>query len=500
MNKVTRFQIAGRPASLLLSLLALLVPEVSRGQKFYPDIAPIIWENCSNCHRTGQAGPFPLLEYEDVRKRGRQIADVISDGYMPPWHATSNDLQFKDDRRLDPETKDLLTRWIEADMPMGDPSSAPEKPVFNDDWYGGQPDLVVSMPEPYEVYAEGRDIYRNFVLPLNNTETLYLKAIEIRPSSRPVVHHVLYFLDTSGAARSRDAKDPLPGFQGMGFTSGLTGIGGWAVGGTPVPLPEGMAFVLPPGSDIVLQTHFHPTGKIENEATTLGLYLSKESPTREFSGIQLPPRFGALAGVDIPPGEKDYRVYDSFEIPVNLEAFGISAHAHYLGKALWMKAIKPDGSELELLRIDDWDFNWQEGYTFREPIVLPAGTRVDAMVSWDNSADNPANPHNPPQRVRWGPFSYDEMGSVTLRVSPIDNEDISLLRERLSEHQTLAVADTMLKSSSRRSSERLNFFQKRILQFDRNENGIFDPDEKSELVDTIRKLKLRFGERLNNSF
>ncbi|MCD8534702.1 MAG: hypothetical protein LR011_07920 [Verrucomicrobia bacterium] len=452
----------------------------------------------------GQAAPFSLWTYEEARKRGRQIRDVIDDGYMPPWHATSEHLAFSGDRRLSPEQKSIIQKWYQSGMPEGDRELAPIKPRFNEDWAHGTPDLVVTMPEAYEVYAEGRDIYRNFVLPLNNDKTLFLKAIEIRPSARSVVHHVLYFVDSSGAARKKDEEDPLPGFRGMGFTSMLTGIGGWAVGGMPQPLPDGMAFELPPGSDIVLQTHFHPSGKVEKEATSLGLYLTDSPPTRDFTGIQLPPRFGALAGVDIPPGDPHYVVEDSFTLPVDVEAFAVSAHAHYLGKSMLMTAKLPDGKELELLRIDDWDFNWQEAYAFKNPLTLPAGTQIAAHVVWDNSDSNPANPHNPPQRVRWGPFSYDEMGSITLRVSPVKNDQIQDIRAALGEHQTLAIAKQVLASAQDKSNSsensRRNFFENRLLQFDLNKNGRFEADEERALMETVRSLRLRLGERLNNSF
>lgn len=495
---------------LMIPLIAIVFGTSSRADEtpaegdmapeFHPRVATVIYGKCSQCHRPGQAAPFPLLSYGDVYKRGRQIRDVVESEYMPPWNAASRDLQFHGDRRLSPEEKATLIEWIDAGMPEGDETRAPSPPEFADEWFAGTPDMVVSMPEAFEVYAEGRDIYRNFAMPLNNDRTLYLKAIEIRPSSRAVVHHVLYFVDATGASIAKDREDPLPGFDGMGFTSRLRGIGGWAVGGVPVPLPDGMAHELPPNSTIVLQTHFHPTGKVERESTTLGLYLSQDPPTRDFTGIQLPPRFGALAGVDIPAGEADYTVHDSFTLPCAIEAFGVSAHAHYLGKVLRMDAELPDGRSIELLRIDEWDFNWQEGYLFAEPLQLPAGTRISAMVSWDNSAANPANPHNPPRRVRWGPYSYDEMGSLTLRVSPIDGKEISTLRAALADHQTYAVATQILKRASTRDSDRLNFFQKRILQFDVNGNGLFDPDEKDELMSAIRRMNLRLGERLNNSF
>lgn len=487
----------------MMSLICGIVVEPAESAEkieFHRDVAGIIWNNCTNCHRPGQAGPFSLISYNDVKKRSRQIKEVVEDGYMPPWHAESAHIQYKDDRRLSASEKKTLLSWIDNGLEEGDAGKAPAMPEFNDDWMAGTPDMVVTMPEPYEVYAEGRDIYRNFVFPLNNKETLWVKAIEIRPSARSVVHHALYFADTTGSGRERDARDPEPGFRGMGFTNRLQPLGGWAVGGSAKPLPEGMAFKIPPNSDIVIQTHFHPSGKVEKEATSLGLYLTDEPAKRRFTGIQLPPRFGILAGIDIAPGNPNYVVKDSFVIPAEVEAFGIGAHAHYIGKKMMMTATRPDGEVIELMRIDDWDFNWQESYLFEKPIILPAGTRVDSLVSWDNSAENPSNPSNPPKRVRWGPYSYDEMGSVTLRVSPVKEEDFSKIKKELSVHQTFAIAESILARSAGSDSKRKkSFFELQVVRFDRNKNGKFDKDEIPDVKETIRKYDLNFGERINDS-
>lgn len=468
--------------------------------EFYKDIAPILWENCSNCHRPGQAGPFPLLSYEDTRKRSRQIKEVVEDAYMPPWHISSKHIAFKGDRRLTEKEKKTLYKWMEVGMPKGDPSSAPAKPVFADDWLAGKPDLVVTMPEPYEVYADGRDIYRNFVFPLKNKETLWLKAIEIRPSARSVVHHALYYADNSGRAVKMDAAEKEPGFRGMGFTQRLKPLGGWAVGGTAKMLPDGMAFEIPPNTDLVIQTHFHPSGKIEKEATSLGLYLTKEAPSIPFTGLQLPPRFGIYAGLRIPAGDPNFVIKDSFRLPVDSEAFGVSAHAHYLGKAMKMVATKPDGSTVELLKINDWDFNWQEGYLYKEPVFLPAGTRIDCSVVYDNSADNPANPSSPPKVVTWGPYSEDEMGSVTVRINPVNKDDINILRKELGYHEVASMGIASLRSKVS-GNRKLSFFDRQVKSFDKNNDNQFEFEEKEELKEIIRKYNLGGGgRRINNSF
>ncbi|MCI0749485.1 MAG: hypothetical protein L0Y32_02910, partial [Nevskiales bacterium] len=303
--------------------------------------------------------------------------------------------------------------------------------------------------------ADGPDIYRSFVLPLNLPEDKWVRAIEFRPGARTVVHHSLFFYDTTGSARQRDRADPRPGYdRGMGgfsrsassrkdsmpeysspSVSAPTGsLGGWAVGAPAVSLPEGLAWYLPKGADLILATHFHPSGKPEQEISTFGLYFADRAPRRQFTSIQLPPAFAALEGLDIPPGAKEYLIEDSFTLPVDARAFIISAHAHYLGKQMKLSAQLPDGQTQVLLWIRDWDFNWQGAYQFQEFVALPKGTRLAATITYDNSADNPRNPSSPPQRVRWGEGSTDEMGSLTLLVVAENETDLSRLKKDYGQH------------------------------------------------------------------
>jgi hypothetical protein len=211
-------------------------------------------------------------------------------------------------------------------------------------------------------------------------------------------------------------------------------LGGWALGGRAQQLPDGLAFFVPRGSDLILSTHFHPSGRAEQEASTVGLYFADRPPTNAFAPIQLPPVFGALEGIDIPAGERGYTISDSFELPVEVEAFGVTAHAHYLGREMKLTATLPDGETRTLLWIDDWDFSWQEAYRFTEFVRLPRGTRLDVTISYDNSADNPRNPSNPPMRVTWGEESTDEMGSMSLQIVPVRPGDLATLQEAYAGH------------------------------------------------------------------
>ena len=440
---------------------------------FTEHVAPILFANCTTCHRPGEAAPFTLMSYEDARSRGRLIAAVTQAKVMPPWKAAPGDYAFTNERRLTASQIDVLRRWVDDGMPEGEPARLPALPAFTEGWELGAPDLVVTMPEPFAVPAEGPDVYRNFVIPLNLDEDTWVRAVDFRPSARAVLHHSLFFLDQTGAARERDEQEPGPGFDGAmgggaGITRGgaglraLTGLGGgrgrrgggagsadggaelvrrggstlggWALGGRAQQLPDGLAFFVPRGSDLILSTHFHPSGKAEQETSTVGLYFADRPPTNAFAPIQLPPVFGALEGIDIPAGERGYTISDSFVLPVEVEAFGVTAHAHYLGKEMKLTATLPGGETRTLLWIDDWDFSWQEAYRFTEFVRLPQGTRLDVTIGYDNSADNPRNPSNPPMRVTWGEESTDEMGSMSLQIVPVRPGDLATLQEAYAGH------------------------------------------------------------------
>jgi len=408
---------------------------------FSEHVAPIVFKHCVSCHRPGEAAPFPLQSYEDVARRGRLIAAVTKARFMPPWKAERGSYPFRDERRLTPDEIATIERWVETGMPRGDSARLPALPSFPAGWQLGPPDLVLEMPDAYRVPADGPDVYRSVVIPVGLSEDKWIRAIELRPSARSVVHHVLFFADASGDARRADAADPAPGFAGMRRTLvRSTPLGGWAVGQQPHLYPEGVAVRLPAKSDLVLQFHFHPTGRPEVERSVVGLYFASRPPERPLVAIQLPVLFGYFAGIDIPAGARNYSVEDSFVLPVDSEAVAVGAHAHYLGRQMTMTAVLPDGTKKTLLSIPDWDFAWQDRYVFDGLVPLPKGTRLSARVSWDNSADNPRNPSNPPVRVRWGEQSFDEMGSVTLHVIPRRAADHEILRRAYRRHVVAAAA------------------------------------------------------------
>jgi hypothetical protein len=436
-------------------------PSAQTPVTFSQHVAPIVFANCTPCHRPGEAAPFSLLNYREARPLAKAIASATASRVMPPWKAGPSDFAFDNARRLTDEQIATIQRWVADGAPEGDPAKVPALPRFTEGWQLGQPDLAVSMSEAFEVPATGPDVYRNFVVPLNLDRDVWVRAIDFRPSARSVVHHSLFFLDATGAAREEDARDATPGFPGgmgggrvvgtgRGVAAILTntgntqaqadgvaraaGLGGWALGGRALELPTGLAFFVPKGSDLILSTHFHPSGKPEREKSSIGLYFAPGPPTQAFTTIQLPPVFGVFEGLDIPAGQERYTISDSFVIPVDVRAFAVGAHAHYLGKEFTLKATLPDGSVKTLLAIGDWDFAWQERYRYKDFVSLPKGTRLEATVSYDNSAANKRNPSRPPVRVQWGEESNDEMGSIGLQVVAANRGELPQLQQAIATH------------------------------------------------------------------
>jgi mono/diheme cytochrome c family protein len=405
---------------------------------FNKDIAPIIYHNCSSCHRPGEAAPFALLSYEDVKRKARTIADATESRLMPPWKAEPASFAYRDERRLRDEEIALIQAWVKDGMEEGS-GEKPAPPKFASGWSLGEPDLVVEMPAPYHIPADGPDIYRNIAVPLGLTEDKWVTAIDMKPKARAAVHHVLYFADPSGKIHLKPQQGEQPGFKGMRPGGASIALGGFAVGAQPRHFPEGFAMKVPKGSDFVVQYHFHPTGKPEKEKSLIGFYFAKKAPERLMTRIQLPPHYALFSGLDIPAGQKDFVIRDSFTLPVAIEAVGLGAHAHYIGKQMKMTATLPGGDVKTLLWIKDWDFAWQDRYYFKELVALPKGTRLDAEIHWDNSAANPRNPFSPPVRVTWGEESRDEMGSISLIAVAQENSDRAALQSDIRQHRDAAV-------------------------------------------------------------
>jgi tetratricopeptide (TPR) repeat protein/mono/diheme cytochrome c family protein len=396
---------------------------------FYKHIAPIVYQSCATCHRPGAPGPFSLLTYNDVRKRGPQIVSVTRRRYMPPWLPQAGCGEFQGQRSLTDDQIRTIEEWVRQGAPAGSPGDAPPLPKFVPGWQLGKPDLVIKAAVPYHLPAEGPDQYWNFVLPLNMPGTRWVKAIEIRPGNLSAVHHANAYVDvqidhTHSAGR---AGEGLAGFAGMDMSTAPATFDPdsdshflfWKPGETAWAEPAGMAWRADPGTDLLLNVHMRTTGKPELVQPSIGLYFTSDPPTR--FPMMLPIEHdGAL---DIPPGNADFLVSDDFVTPVDMDVLAVYPHAHYLGHLLEGYATLPGGTRQWLIRIQDWDPSWQAVYHYAAPVFLPKGTVISMRYHYDNSAANVRNPNQPAQRVRHGNQSTDEMAHLSLQVLPHGAQD-----------------------------------------------------------------------------
>ncbi len=394
------------------------------GPTFVHDVAPLVHRECASCHYDGGPGPFALVTYDDVSDHATQIVEVTQSGFMPPWLPVAP--RFAGERRLDRAERDLLARWVEAGAPRGE-GDPPAPPEHASGWQLGQPDLVLQLDEPFVVPPDGLDVYRNFVLHVPEGPPRFVRAVELRPGDPKVVHHAVLRVDSEGKARQQDEAEPGPGFDGMIF-AGARMPGGRFIGWTPGKLPDrgsdDRSWRLVGGTDLVLQVHARPSGKPESIRPEIGLHFADRPPTKAALAMEL-----SQSDIDIPPGAKDYRVRDRYTLPVDAWVLSVYPHAHYLGRRLEGVAEKPDGKIVRLVKIEDWNFDWQDQYRFEQPVLLPAGTVVTMDFSYDNSADNPRNPFSPPRRVVHGPASTDEMAELILEIEAARPEDHAKLDE-----------------------------------------------------------------------
>jgi hypothetical protein len=371
------------------------------------DIAPMMSANCISCHREGEVAPFSLVTYKDVSKRAKMLAMATDAKIMPPWKSTDPLGTFRDERHMTKAQIAMLSAWAQAGSPEGDAANLPAPLKFDGDWELGKPDLIIKMPKPFAIPAGGRDIMQYFVLPIDNADAKDVVAFEYHPGNRKVVHHMIAFLDATGAARkiAKEKGDGIsyPSFGGPGFAP--TGsLGGWAPGSQPHFLPEDAGRRIAKNSDLVMQLHYHPSGKAETDQGEIGLYFAKKPLKALALDIPVMNR-----RIDIPPGDADHVLTAQIPVLFNVTLFGVMPHMHNVGKTMKVVATFPDGSTKTLIDVRDWDWNWQEQYQFREPVKIPAGSRINLEAHYDNSDKNPRNPNSPPQRIRFGEQTTDEM-------------------------------------------------------------------------------------------
>ncbi len=383
---------------------------------YHRDVAPILQERCQACHRPGQIAPFSLMTYADARSWASEIKEFTANRQMPPWLAEPGHGEFQDVRRMSDREIATLAEWADAGAPEGKKKDAPPPKSWSDEWMLGKPDLVLEPSAEYQVGASGDDEFHVFVLPTNLVEDKQVVAVDFRPGNSRVVHHVVSFVDTSGKGRELDAAHPGPG-----YASGPGGVkvpnariqGVWAPGNLPRFLPTGVGRPLPKGSDVLIQVHYHKTGKVEMDRTQVALYFAKEPVTRTAHTAIWGP-----FNIDIPPNAPRHEQRLSITLPAPIQVLNIMPHMHLLGKEMKVTATLPDGTHKNLVWITNWDYRWQDSYRYKEPLRLPKGTKVEVVAYWDNTSDNPLNPSNPPRRVRFGEQTTDEMAFAIMEIIP----------------------------------------------------------------------------------
>jgi len=404
----------------LFCAVALVLPTAAFGATptFSKDIAPIMHENCAQCHRPNDIAPMSLMTYDEVRPWAKSIGKYVADGQMPPWHADAGFGPWRNDRSITDDERALIVEWVNAGAPKGNPKDMPPLPEIGDgEWRLGEPDYVITF-DAVEVGAGGADQFHDLTHKTDLGEDKWITGVEVLPGARNVVHHVILW---QGQAATTDGW-----------------IGAWAAGAEPQTFPEGTGRILKEGTTVIGDFHYHPAETAETDATRVGFHLAKSMEEVEKEMVNL---WVMNAQFAIPAGDPNYEAKSRFTFAQDSKIWSLTPHLHYRGKDFSYKLTYPDGTEKELLKVSKYDFNWQTAYEYEEPLSVPAGTRIDCVAHWDNSADNPSNP-DPTKMVTFGPESYDEMmiGFVDYTVdegvrpqvsdaSPVDAKLVELAEE-----------------------------------------------------------------------
>ncbi len=410
---------------------------------FHGHVKRILTKHCTSCHHAGDIAPMSLDNHADASLFIDAALEEIRLGQMPPWRPTRGVGDIADERRLSDREISTLVRWQEQGAPEGRPPRKPRTPEYATGWLFGEPDAVLSYGEAFDVPGVGDDIYRCFPLQTNFGEDVWVRAFDVQPGDRRVVHHVVLYLDTEGESHAHDAGEAGPGytcFGGPGLSafdpesgalqSGMTSspiLGGWAPGNRPSLLPNALGIRIPAGATVVMQVHYHPLpGEPVEDLSTFGLYLSDHpSPgdvlllpvvNQDFTIPAGDPAYEVTAELD--PTDLVRRA-TGFDVDVGLQILAVLPHMHLLGKEISVDVDLPDGTSQRLVEITDWSFDWQDSYSFRKPVSAPAGSSLRLRCVFDNSAENTFNPNDPPLPVSWGENTVDEMAlafvATTLR-------------------------------------------------------------------------------------
>ncbi len=376
---------------------------------FSKDIAPIIYQHCASCHRAGEIAPMSLLSYDEVRPWAAAIRTKVATGAMPPWHSAAPRGQFSNDRRLSDAEKDLIMRWAAGGAPKGDVKDQPPLPVFEEKWEIGKPDAIITMPEPYVVPASGVLAYQNIMVPTNFTEDKWVQAIEVRPGTRSVVHHILVFANGGRPIRAFAQIVPeMPRRERSGAREQDPKkiealIATTAPGTNAMVFQPGTAMRLPAGATIRFQIHYTTNGTEARDRSSIGLIFAKHPPEKEMhTSAFFNPR------LVLPAGAADVPVPSAIQFDHDVHLTALFPHTHLRGKSWDYRIVYPDGRTESILPVPNYDFNWQTYYIFANPLAVPKGSKLEAVAHFDNSVNNPSNP-DPTKEVHWGEQTWDEM-------------------------------------------------------------------------------------------
>jgi hypothetical protein len=412
------------------SLLLLFTIIQKATAQEWKDVAPIIYKNCSSCHREGEIGPFPFMSYHDLINCPYlyNIPSYVNSGLMPPWKADPNYHHFLDERILSQGEKDLITNWVNAGAPPGDTSLAPPPPVFPTSSQIGTPDLVLTMSESHTLAGQGKDEYICFVLPTNLLQDKNVSAIEFRPGNGAAVHHVFMYLVEDSSAVYADQATPeygYPSFGGAGPNVHANFLGLYAPGMIPRYFPAGGVMNFPAGSFFLIQVHYAPLTYVATDQSSVNLFFSTNPSPRTAKANKIGEGYILNTPFKIQANTID-TFYSQFPVTNDYSLFGIAPHQHLIGKSFKVYAVTQTEDTIPLIYIPDWDFHWQLLYSYPNLIHLTAGSVVNAVAVYDNTSNNPDNPYNPPQQITYGENSTDEMFKYLICTLPYEpgDEDI----------------------------------------------------------------------------
>jgi len=392
---------------------------------FSQHIAPLLQQHCQECHRPGGGAPFTLVEYQNVYRRRDKILEAVEKRSMPPWKAVSGYGDLAGERRMSDAEIATIARWVAAGAPEGDPRDLPAPRAFAVSSALDAADLVLRPEQSFTVAARGGDVYRCFSIPTSFPEDRYFTSSVVVLGNPKIVHHMLAMVDPTGVSAGmtsggvgRDGEYGYPCFGGPGFR--IDGyLGGWAPGGRPWDLPEGVGMYLPKGARVVFQLHYHNAQLTpQTDLTELRLKAATAPVTKRLHFMRVG-RFN----LNIPAGNPRYEIEAGSFVGKPMQLLAIHPHMHLLGRDMKVWARMKDESVTPLIHIADWDFNWQGFYWFRKPVALPAASWIELTAAWDNSAANPHNPNKPPRDVTWGERTVDEMGHAAILYT-LDDETL----------------------------------------------------------------------------